>query len=88
MYVWKDRQALAGSLSGVSWLKGKSGGFPLSTIFRSTVQASGVVAMYREGSFSMLHLDLSLRKHWNNRFSVTLSPLRYLRVTCHCLVVK
>ena len=53
MYVWKDRQALAGSLSGVSWLKGKSGGFPLSTIFRSTVQASGVVAMYREGSFSI-----------------------------------
>lgn len=22
MYVWKDRQALAGSLSGVSWIRG------------------------------------------------------------------
>lgn len=60
---------------GFLFFKGKSGGFPLSTIFRSTVQASGVVAMYREGSFFMLHVDLSLRKHWNNRFSVTLSLL-------------
>ena len=58
MSVWKDRQAFSGSLSGVSWLRvfsdGKSGGFPLSMIIRSTVQASGVVAMYRGGSFSML----------------------------------
>lgn len=78
-------------LSGVSWLRvffdGKSGGFPLSMIIRSTVQASGVVAMYRGGSFSMLLLDLSLRKRFNNRYSITSSPLRYLRVTCHCLVV-
>lgn len=69
------------------FFNGKSGGFPLSTIIRSTVQASGVAAMYRGGSFSMLLLDFFLRKHFNNRYSITLSPLRYLRVTCHCVVV-
>lgn len=61
--------------------------FPLSMIIRSTVQASGVVAMYRGGSFSMLLLDFFLRKHFNNRYSISLSPLRYLWVTCHCVVV-